>query len=527
MITFNSSTPTNSKESNNDTTEYTSQAEHLQNSPVTKISPNQGQFPDTTGAESEFNQLGNNLKGPVQMVLKKDIIWSKKDPLHFWQSLAFTLKSEELTCVAVCCFVDKQGQNKLYIASNDPMTDSQQQEITEIINMFLNLKPFNEIAAKLLPRHLSYIIKQFRKGAAFLDDFIQALPGELAQKVEELMERQRKLSLDDMRELINLITDNRRVLKAVKDSSIVGFSETTRKMAFHLMKMVRVFEEINFVLKKVQRHQQDESLKSLKKQFQFISLNCHAELAIVKTAKDYSVSKTLYVGVSKRPCYCCSLFFKSIEENKSTDFRISIVTTHGKLYGKWNKIENCFEKEFNQVWVKVVEDHSALQKQTPQQTDDHSLVSGGSSDEDDLAKLRNKVPNRLELLESLLTENNLPEDLSKLIAKLIFKQRLSLDDMRELINLITDNRRVLKAVKDGSTQGNSETTRKMSFHLMKMVRVFEEINFVWKKVQRHQQDESLKSLKKQFQFISLNCHAELAIVKTAKDYSVSKTLYVG
>ena len=158
MNTSHSSDPSK-EESNSDTTEYTTQVEHLQNSPVTKISPNESSFPDTTGAEAEFNQICNNLKGPVQMVLKKEIIWSKKDPLHFWQSLAFTLRSEELTCVAVSSFVDKQGQNKLYIASNDPMTASQQHEITEIINMFLDLKPVNEIAAKLLPRHLSYIIK--------------------------------------------------------------------------------------------------------------------------------------------------------------------------------------------------------------------------------------------------------------------------------------------------------------------------------------------------------------------------------
>ena len=96
-------------------------------------------------------------------------------------------------------------------------------------------------------------------------------------------------------------------------------------MAFHLLKMIRLSEEIKLVWKKVQRHQQDESLKSLKKQIQFISLNCHAELAILKTAKDSSLSKTLYIGVSKRPCYCCSLFFKAVEENKSTPFRISIV----------------------------------------------------------------------------------------------------------------------------------------------------------------------------------------------------------
>jgi hypothetical protein len=179
---------------------------------------------------------------------------------------------------------------------------------------------------------------------------------------------------------MNLISENRRVLKAAKDGSTQDISEETRKMAFRLMKMIRLSKEINLVWKNVQRHQQEESLKSLIKQFQFISLNCHAELAIVKTAKDYSVSKTLYIGLSKRPCYCCSLFFKAVEENKSTNFSISLVTTNGKLYGNWSRIENCFEKEFNQVWAKVI-------KQTPR-TDHNSSVSGSSSDEDDLAKIR-------------------------------------------------------------------------------------------------------------------------------------------
>ena len=120
------------------------------------------------------------------MVLKKDIIWSKKDPLHFWQSLAFTLRSEELTCVVVSSFVDTQGQNKLYIASNDPMIASQQHEITEIINMFLDLKPVNEIAAKLLPHQLSYITKQFRKTLAVADMFLREHPGELANAIKTL-----------------------------------------------------------------------------------------------------------------------------------------------------------------------------------------------------------------------------------------------------------------------------------------------------------------------------------------------------
>jgi hypothetical protein len=77
------------------------------------------------------------------------------------------------------------------------MTAQQQHEITEIINMFLDLKPVSEIAVKLLPRHLSYIIKQFQK-TVLLDDFIQAFPGKLAKKVEELMERQRRFFMDDI-----------------------------------------------------------------------------------------------------------------------------------------------------------------------------------------------------------------------------------------------------------------------------------------------------------------------------------------
>ena len=51
-----------------------------------------------------------------------------------------------------------------------------------------------------------------------------------------------------------------------------------------------------------------------------------------------------------------------------------------------------------------------------------------------LYTLFKKLPNRLELLEPLFKENNLPEELSKLMAKLIFKQRLSLDDIKPLMN---------------------------------------------------------------------------------------------
>ena len=132
-------------------------------------------------------------------------------------------------------------------------------------------------------------------------------------------------------------------------------TEATKRMAFHLCKMVRIHEDI--VAMKVKLHQADASLKLLSNPFEFIENrnNCHAELAILKTAADRCVSRTLYIGVSKRPCYCCSLLFKTVEKRKCMKFNISIVTTHGKIYGNWNKIDGFLVEEFRLVWVKVIE----------------------------------------------------------------------------------------------------------------------------------------------------------------------------
>jgi OTT_1508-like deaminase len=175
-----------------------------------------------------------------------------------------------------------------------------------------------------------------------LEDY---LAKDLSETIAKLMFK-RKLSLDDIRSLMNLIEKNNNFLRPIRDGNMEGTSEANKKMAYHLCKITKIVNEIYFVLKKIQRHQQDQSLKSISTPFQFISLGCHAELAILKTAKDCCSSKTLYIGVSKRPCYCCSLFFKAIEENHGTDFNISIVSMHGKLYRGWSRIDRYFEKEF-------------------------------------------------------------------------------------------------------------------------------------------------------------------------------------
>ena len=175
--TANEPIPTNTTESAHNS--YTPLKQHLENSPVNKFSPPESSFPDATegNEEEEFNKLCKEIKTPIQIISKKVIAWNSKDPLHFFQSLAFVLRSESLICVAVCSFMDIEGFTKLYVASNETIPQSQQRSITNIITLFLEMKPTKEILAKVLPRQLSFIIKQFKKiTAAQLDDFVQNHP---------------------------------------------------------------------------------------------------------------------------------------------------------------------------------------------------------------------------------------------------------------------------------------------------------------------------------------------------------------
>jgi OTT_1508-like deaminase len=380
-MSANEPTSTNAKESAQES--FTPLAEHLDaDLPVTKISPTESSFPNSA-AEEEFDKLCKRVKTHIQIIPKKDIVWNPNDPLHFFQSLAFVLRSEILTCVAVSSFTDILGATKLYIASNQTITESQQEDFTDIITSFLEMKPAKEIDAKVLPRQLSYITKQFDKiSRAQVNAFVQEYPGELSSLVEDLIFK-RGLTLEDILPLLKLIWAKRKDLRMMKAGTIENTTEATKRMAFHLCKMVRVLEEIDFVAKKVKLHQADASLTTLSKPFQFIENrdNCHAELAILKTAADCCESKNLYIGVSKRPCYCCSLLFKAVAECQSVKFNISIVTTHGKLYGKWNKIEGFLLNEFSQVWAKVAEKRAMIED-IQIVTDDNLLISGSISGED-------------------------------------------------------------------------------------------------------------------------------------------------
>jgi hypothetical protein len=375
-MSYQPSTHESSQTSESSQESFISLSQHLENSPVTPISPTETSFPETVSEtdEIEFNKLCQGLTSPIQIIPKKDIVWARNDPLHFFQSLAFVLWSESLTCVT-----------QLYVASNQTITESQQKEITEIINLFLDLRPLKEIVEIVLCRQFSYIIKQFKKCFTVVDDFIKDCPGELSNLIDELIYKKR-LTFDDIRPLLKLIWGKRRELRSIKEEKM---GKATQRVAYHLCKMVRILEEIEYVWKKVKSHQADKSLVSLSKPFQFIEnkYHCHAEIILLKAAVDHCTSKTLYIGVSKRPCYCCSLLFKAVTESQNLKFDVLIASTHGKLYANWNKIEGFLDKEFSQVWAVVVQkriiEKILIEKpKVPMYTDDNSSVSGSTSGEE-------------------------------------------------------------------------------------------------------------------------------------------------
>ncbi|CAF1017338.1 unnamed protein product [Rotaria sp. Silwood1] len=41
------------------------------------------------------------------------------------------------------------------------------------------------------------------------------------------------------------------------------------------------------------------------------------------------------IGLSKLPCYICSLYIEKLNEKFHRNFCVGSLTTHGKIYGKW------------------------------------------------------------------------------------------------------------------------------------------------------------------------------------------------
>jgi hypothetical protein len=139
-----------------------------------------------------------------------------------------------------------------------------------------------------------------------------------------------------------------------------------QKMAYDLCKMDRV------VLKKLPKLQADPTMEAISVYFTWLPRRTGNRKGCQRLLR----VKSLYIRVSIRPCYFCSLFFKAVQENRRT-----LVSTHGKLYGKWNKFEGCIENKSNQVWAKTTEEDVV--------TSENCLSESGSRpEEDDYDKMR-------------------------------------------------------------------------------------------------------------------------------------------
>lgn len=316
--------------------------------------------PITENLKEEFNKLCLGRTGPTLMIPKEKIPLNARSPLRFFQSLAYVLRSDSLPQLAVSSFTNAQGETKLYIASNQKIPQSEQQAITDIINSFLDKKPLKEIASQVFPRHLSRFRKQIAKISwKHADRFTEAFPGELANKVDQAMD---EFNDNDVEILIKLILENTKELRRLMNSWDLDWK--VRETITCLEKIIKFTQEIRLVAKRLKMHSQNQSLQSLSREFQFIENDdhYHAELALLKAATDCCSSDTLFIGLSKRPCYCCSKFLETVAECKSVKFNISVAKTNGKFYPDWKTIQGSFFKESGHVWANVVEQKSIFEK---------------------------------------------------------------------------------------------------------------------------------------------------------------------
>jgi hypothetical protein len=76
-----------------------------------------------------------------------------------------------------------------------------------------------------------------------------------------------------------------------------------------------------------------------------LSTCIHCEIRII----DYLIKKNIHevkddddieIGISKLPCYPCSLYIEKLNEKFNRNFCVAKSTTHGKIYAKWTFRDN-------------------------------------------------------------------------------------------------------------------------------------------------------------------------------------------
>jgi hypothetical protein len=84
----------------------------------------------------------------------------------------------------------------------------------------------------------------------------------------------------------------------------------------------------------------------------FVSSGIHPEIELFHCAmRQNDAPKNILIGVSKRPCYCCSLFFKEIWQ--SLKIHVYIVPTDGKICKSWN-VPHRFSEQRRTVWNRIL-----------------------------------------------------------------------------------------------------------------------------------------------------------------------------
>ena len=155
-----------------------------------------------------------------------------------------------------------------------------------------------------------------------------------------------------MNQIIFFLKSISKELIEIRDDKTL--SDKSNDTAKRLIKIFKIDGDIKYIKKQIKTHKSDNLLKSMSSSpivFVTNDENVHAEIALFKVAHESCKHETtVFIGVQKRLCYMCSLFFKTFT---TVQFKVSIVTTHGKLYPEWNTIKGFFDFEFNQVLQKA------------------------------------------------------------------------------------------------------------------------------------------------------------------------------
>lgn len=283
-------------------------------------------------------------EAPCVLQKKEPLNWRKDDPLRFFQSLAFVLKSD----LAVFAFETKSNETKLFLVANKYFKGEKKQ-ITRILNMILDKKPFEEILKVVIRRHSRLFISKFRSLDEWdYSDFERNYPGREFVKVISGLHyayRQTDCTFKEKEQLLDAIWNERNNLKRYSAEAYVNSASVK------LLKVVRFIYELRRVTRRLEEC--PDIHKNLSRRFQFFSTTFHPEIALTQIAVEHCKSKELYLGLSNRPCIHCSIFVRNVNQQENLPFEIHLVPTNFKLYLDSWEIQGKFDHHYQGVMSEI------------------------------------------------------------------------------------------------------------------------------------------------------------------------------